>query len=166
MKTLLLIRHAKSSWGSKASTDFDRPLNDRGKADCPVMAARLIKQGYRPDLFVSSPARRARRTAELFIREFGKSKDEILLMPELYHADNSIFQNLISRFDDYYHMAAVFGHNPAISEFVNTLTETRIDDMPTCSIFGIRIETDSWADFEQSEKKFLFFDSPKAGHDG
>ena len=153
-----MIRHAKSSWDSKASNDFDRPLNERGKTDAPEMARRLIKKHIRPDLFVSSPAKRARRTAELFCAEFDFPVKDI---SELYHADQSIFQALLSRMDDRYVMAAIFSHNPAITEYANTLTTIKADDMPTCGIFAVSSEVDSWAGFVTAEKKFLFFDYPK-----
>jgi len=77
MKTLLIVRHAKSSWDNAALNDIDRPLNLRGKHDAPVMAKRLIRAGVKIDLFVSSPAKRARHTAGIFIHEFGRKEKEI-----------------------------------------------------------------------------------------
>lgn len=84
MKTLLLIRHAKSSWDDAAVADVDRPLNDRGRRDAPAMAKRLIKAGISIDRFVSSPARRARQTAELFAHEFDVKEKKIRFVPQLY----------------------------------------------------------------------------------
>jgi len=92
MKTLLIIRHAKSSWDNLSLNDIDRPLNDRGKRDGPVMAGRLIKAGVKIDHFVSSSAKRARHTAEIFIHEFGRKGRDIILVPQLYHAQVQDFK--------------------------------------------------------------------------
>jgi phosphohistidine phosphatase len=162
MKTLLLIRHAKSSWNDAGIDDFDRSLNERGKKNAPEMARRLIKNKTEIDLFVSSPAKRAKTTAQLFMREFSKNEKDILLIPELYHADEPVFYSVISRLEDEYQNVAVFSHNPGITAFANSLTEVRLDNMPTCSIFGIRIHAGAWKEFKNAKKEFLFFDYPKS----
>src|SRR5580658_5524071 len=100
MKTLLIIRHAKSSWGQPTTPDIDRPLNDRGKKDAPAMAGRLLEAGIRIDRFVSSPARRARHTAELFARVFGVKDNNIVIITDLYHALPNVFQQVIAGLDD------------------------------------------------------------------
>src|ERR1700754_58855 len=115
MKTLLIIRHAKSSWDNAETSDIDRPLNDRGKRDAPAMAQRLIKAGVAIDRFVSSPARRARQTAELFTQTFGKKGKEILFIPELYHASLETFKDVVSGLDDKDDSVALFSHNPGIT---------------------------------------------------
>ena len=165
MKTLLLIRHAKSSWDNAIIKDFDRPLNDRGKKNAPEMASRLIKRKIDIDLFVSSPAKRAKTTATLFNREYKKNDQDIVFEKNLYHADPDIFYNVISKLNDKYKSAAVFSHNPGITEFANLLTETRVDNIPTCGIFAINIEIEKWSDFINGKKNFIFFDYPKSGHD-
>src|SRR5580765_3411656 len=114
MKTLLLIRHAKSSWDSAASKDFDRPLNERGKKNAPEMASRLLKKKIDIDLFVSSPAKRAKTTAILFTREFEKKEEKIIFDPQLYNADIENFYDVISKLDDKYTSVAIFSHNPGI----------------------------------------------------
>ena len=80
MKTLLLVRHAKSSWDDPGMDDIDRPLNDRGKTDAPVMAKRLKNKGVRIDTFISSPAKRARRTARYFAEEYHLEKKDIIII--------------------------------------------------------------------------------------
>src|SRR5258707_3899475 len=100
MNTLLIIRHAKSSWDNATLNDIDRPLNDRGKRDAPVMAGRLIKAGVRIDLFVSSPAKRARSTAEIFIHTFGKKEKDIVFVPQLYHAQVQDFKAVRAGLDE------------------------------------------------------------------
>jgi len=160
MKTLVLIRHAKSSWDAPGLSDFDRPLNERGKKDAPEMAKRL-KEKMDIDLFVSSPAKRARKTAKLFAEEYGTKKDDISLVEDLYAATMPAFQKTVIELNNKYNTVALFSHNPGITEFANSLTNVRIDDMPTCSIFAVHADIDKWESFSNAEKKFLFFDYPK-----
>jgi phosphohistidine phosphatase len=161
MKTLLLVRHAKSSWDQPGVTDFDRSLNERGKKDAPDMAKRVKEKGVALDHLISSPARRARKTAKYFAEEFGFNKGDIELVEGLYGATQPEFLQVVKDIDDSYSVVAIFSHNPGISEFASSLTNVRIDDMPTCSVFALQIETDSWKEFVGAEKKFLFFDYPK-----
>lgn len=162
MKTLLLIRHAKSSWDDPSLNDFDRPLNEKGKKDAHFMARRLTDKKIKIDAFVSSPARRAKKTAEFFSKEFGGKEDKIILRSELYAAPPQAFEDVVSKLPNSLDHVALFSHNPGITEFANTLTDTRIDDMPTCSIFAVRIATEKWNEFEKAKKEFWFFDYPKA----
>jgi len=161
MKTLLLVRHAKSSWESPSLSDFDRPLNERGKADAPQMAKRVKEKGMELDHLVSSPAKRAKKTAKYFAEEFGFEKEDIKLVEELYGATQAQFLKTITDINDKYKTVALFSHNPGISDFASSLTNVRVDDMPTCAIFALQAETESWKDFAIAEKKFLFFDYPK-----
>jgi phosphohistidine phosphatase len=162
MKTLLIIRHAKSSWDNINTPDIERPLNDRGRKDAPAMARRVIKAGIHPDRLLSSPARRARHTAELFAREFHVKETDIVIFNELYHAQPVAFQQVIAGLDDGDQSVALFSHNPGITAFVNTLTSVRLDDMPTCSVFAIKCEAPTWSEFFSGDRKFLFFDYPKS----
>ena len=161
MKTLILVRHAKSSWDSPGLSDFDRPLNERGKADAPEMAGRLKEKKINVDLFVSSPAKRAKKTAKYFAEVFDVKKEEILLVDDLYLATQQAFISTIESMDDKYNTIAVFSHNPGITEFASSLTNVRVDDMPTCAVFAAQADTERWKDFSAAEKKFLFFDYPK-----
>jgi phosphohistidine phosphatase len=162
MKTLLIIRHAKSSWDNSIVNDIDRPLNDRGKRDAPAMAQRLIGTNVKIDLFVSSPAKRARNTAEFFIREYDRPEKDIHFIKELYHASVQTFKDTVSALDDRYGSAALFSHNPGITEFVNTLTFVRVDNMPTCGVFAVTSDAEHWKEFFQAGATFWFFDYPKA----
>ena len=161
MKSLLIVRHAKSSWDLSTPNDFDRPLNDRGKKDAPAAAKRLIKKGIQIDAFISSPAKRAKKTAKYFMAEYGLDKDKIILIPELYEAHYTVFYDVIRDLNDKYQSAAIFSHNPGITEFVNTLSEMKIDNMPTCAVFAVHADIESWQQFKEAEKKFWFFDYPK-----
>jgi phosphohistidine phosphatase len=161
MKTLILVRHAKSSWDDAGMKDFDRPLNGRGKKDAPEMAGRLREKDISIDLFVSSPAKRARKTARIFAEAFKKEKEDIRLIDELYLATASVFEKVISDLDDKYNRVVIFSHNPGITEFASSLTNVRIDNMPTCAMFGVNVDAKSWSEFETAQKNFLFFDYPK-----
>jgi len=162
LKSILLIRHAKSSWSEPSLNDFDRTLNERGKNDAPMMAKRLVKKKIKVDAFISSPAKRARKTAEIFSKEFGMKKGEIILAEDLYGASQDAFYNVISNLKNKYDQVAIFSHNPGITDFANALTDVQIDNMPTCSIFAIKIDSKEWNNFKTAIKEFWFFDYPKS----
>ena len=161
MKSILIVRHAKSSWDLSTPNDIDRPLNERGKKDAPAAAKRLVKKGITIDAFISSPAKRAKRTAKFFITEYGLDKDDIIIVPELYEAHSSVFYEVIGNLNDTYDTVAIFSHNPGVTEFVNLLTEVKIDNMPTCGVFAVQADISNWEQFKEAEKKFWFFDYPK-----
>lgn len=163
MKTIYVVRHAKSSWGDLTLPDYDRPLNERGQKNAPEMARRLLDKHIQLDAFVTSTAKRALQTASHFIKIYGRPLEELLLREELYHAPASVYSQVLSSLPDEFQSVAIFGHNPGITAFVNTLTTTRIDDMPTCGVFAVTADTDQWASFPLSRKSFLFFDAPKLG---
>jgi len=161
MKVLILVRHAKSSWDEPVS-DFDRTLNSRGKEDAPKMAQRLLERKINVDAFISSPAKRARKTASLFIKEYGRSKEEIIMVPDLYHPAYEAFYEAIKQAPATAGTLAIFSHNPGVTEFANSLTNVRVDDMPTCAMFAIQADVGDWSQFRDAEKQFWFFDYPKA----
>ena len=161
MKTLIVIRHAKSSWANIGEKDFDRPLNERGKEDAPKMAAKLVKANLKVDAFVSSTAKRARKTAKAFVEAYGKTKDEIILSNDLYNAPANVFYETVTALNDSNNTVALFAHNPGITDFVNTLCSVKLDEMPTCGIFAVQIPITEWKNFKDTEKEFLFFKYPK-----
>ena len=161
MKQILIIRHAKSSWDNFLQKDFDRTLNDRGMHDAPAMAKRIVDKGIKIDAFVSSTAVRAFTTATFFAKAYDRKPKDIIAVPELYHAGEEVFYKTIRSMDDQYESIAIFSHNPGITNFVNTLCETRIDNMPTCGIFAVQTSIEKWKDFSDHNNQFLFFDYPK-----
>ncbi|RXK83580.1 SixA phosphatase family protein [Filimonas effusa] len=161
MKKLILIRHAKSSWSSGVETDFDRPLNDRGVRDAPVMAMRLKERLPQVDAIVSSAAKRTMTTAGYFAEAYGLKSAAIVREPRLYHAPPQTFDELIVQLDDQLQTVIMCAHNPGITEFVNGLTQVRLDNMPTCAVFAVEVATERWQDFKTAAKSFLFFDYPK-----
>ncbi len=161
MKQLLLIRHAKSSWETSGENDFDRPLNDRGNRDAPSMAKRLLGKKISIDAFISSPAKRALRTASYFAEAFKRKPKEIITIPSLYLPAVKSFYEAIAEADNNWQTVAVFSHNPGITEFVNELTTVHVDNIPTCGIFAIKFNGSKWKSFEHAQKEFWFFDYPK-----
>lgn len=166
MKHLILVRHAKSDWGNPQLDDFDRPLNDRGKKDAPAMAHRLLDKKINIDGFIASPAKRARKTATVFASVYKKDADEIILRDELYMAGTTVFKEVVATADNSFKSIAIFSHNPGITDYANQLTETRIDNIPTCGVFCVKADCTSWKDFATAKKEFWFFDYPKAGSKG
>ena len=163
MKTLLIIRHAKSDQ-SFFGNDFERPLNERGKKDAPEMAKRVLSKNIIIDSFVASPAKRAKKTAELFCETYKQNIEAINFISALYHAPAQEFYEVIKTLDDSLHTIAIFAHNPGITYFVNELVaDVRIDNMPTCAVFAVEININHWKDFAKAKKDFLFFDYPKNG---
>jgi phosphohistidine phosphatase len=141
--------------------DLDRPLNDRGKRDAPIMAGRLLDRKIEIDAFISSPAKRARKTAEIFSRIFGQGKKHVEIKEELYEASENDFISVIENLPDDLNVVAIFSHNPGITEFANRLTVARIDNIPTSGIFAVKAETNDWKAFASAAKELLFFDYPK-----
>lgn len=162
MKTIILVRHAKSSWEDFSLKDEERPLTDRGKKNAPEMAKRLKKKKVPLDAILTSPAKRAKTTAEYFAKEYDIAKKKIILVPELYMASNDAFVRTIRNAPEKADSIALFSHNNGITQFANTLSETRIDHMPTCSVFAVNTDLSSWADFEPGKTEFYFFDYPKS----
>ncbi len=161
MKKLFIIRHAKSDQ-SFFGNDFERPLNERGKSDAHLMAKRLLDSRLGIDALVSSPAIRAKQTAELFAETLKKPKDEIIYISALYHASADVFYEVIVGLPDTLNAVAIFSHNPGITYFVNSLnTQTKIDSIPTCANFALIADITHWSEFAKATKEMLFFDYPK-----
>lgn len=162
MKTLILVRHAKSSWAEAGTPDFDRPLNERGKRDAPEMARRLGQRAIKIDLLVSSPALRALATARYFADAIGFPQTSLLLMPELYHPTASSLTHAVTQLPDTAKGVLLFSHNPGITEFANSLTPVQLDHVPTCAVFAVAFDSPHWKDLLHAERRFLFFDYPKS----
>src|SRR5690606_16808146 len=123
MKTLYVIRHAKSSWENPLLADIDRPLNDRGKRDAPRMGKRLQERAVVPNLMLSSPAKRALSTCKRIAEILGYGVDKIKTERKLYHADEDDLLNIIKGLNDKCQVVMIFGHNPGLTDFVNLLSD-------------------------------------------
>ncbi len=161
MKKLTLIRHAKSSWKYPNLDDLDRPLNRRGRRDAPMMGKRLAKDKALPDLMISSPAKRAWKTAKIIAREVGCEKAKIEKNIALYEAGVSELIQVIQKIDGKYNDVMIFGHNPGFTSLAHYLTNYEIDNIPTCGMFVIEFSVNSWQEVSQGKGKFISFDYPK-----
>lgn len=162
MKTLLLVRHAKSSRNDPKLSDFERTLTERGKSDAKMMAERIKEKSIKIKLFVSSPAKRAKKTAKIFMEEFDEKEKNLLLVPSLYEGSVQDFYDVVESLEEKENEVALFAHNPGITEFINSLECSPIYNMPTCAVFALKIKTEDWKNFRDAEKEFLFFDYPKS----
>ena len=161
MKTLYLVRHAKSSWDNPMLSDFERPLNIRGERDAPEMGRRLAARGIRPDLMLTSPAVRTTLTCEAIAKALLYPLHDIEKEKAIYHGDEETLLRVIHEVNEHVRHLMVFGHNPGITDFANALTNGHIDNIPTCGVFACHFEVNHWSDAKLGEGKFLFYDFPK-----
>lgn len=161
MKTLYLTRHAKSSWDVPELRDFDRPLSKRGKKNAPFMGKRLKEMGIEPDLIITSPAQRAFSTTRLLAEELGYPKKWIRKDERIY--ENSIRDLLvvIHEIEPTVNHLILVGHNPSITELAEHFTGVEVENIPTCGIFAIDFDFDSWKGVKKGNGKFRFFEYPK-----
>ena len=161
MRTLYLIRHAKSSWKHEGLRDFERPLNGRGKRDAPFMGRQLNKQSILPDQLISSPAKRAITTAKLIATEIGYPEKQIIENQSIYEASVEDLVQVVKSIDDTIGTAMLVGHNPGMTYFANFLSGCEVDNLPTCAVFCMDFKIKSWADVEEGKGVFKLFDYPK-----
>ncbi|WP_116106011.1 SixA phosphatase family protein [Lewinella sp. IMCC34191] len=162
MKTVYLVRHAKSSWADPSLKDHDRPLNSRGKKDAPKMAARLAQSGIKVDGIVTSSAKRARHTARAFVEALGLSKSQVVKEKKLYHAGPKTIQKVIRELPKDWDTVLVFGHNPGFTEAANAMEhDDYIGNVPTTGIVGCTLKTKKWSKWKLAEAKRIDFLYPK-----
>jgi phosphohistidine phosphatase len=153
MKTLLLLRHAKSSWHDPALDDHERPLNTRGRRDGPRMGELVREYGLMPDVVISSDAVRARLTATA-VAEAARFAGEVLLHPHLYTACPADILSLLQTVQENAETVMIVGHNPGLEELVEQLTGER-QDLPTAALAHIVLPIDQWRDLELSTRGTL-----------
>ncbi len=143
MKTIYLLRHAKSSWDDAALSDFERPLNERGLNAAPFMGEVMSRRGYSPSVIVTSPAKRAATTAEL-VKESAGLNAELRSDHRIYEASPNTLRTVASEIDDAMDSAMLVGHNPGMEGFVRYLTG-RIEPMPTAALAVIELKMNTWS---------------------
>ncbi len=161
MRTLYIIRHAKSSWKDLSLSDWERPLNKRGKRDIPTMAKFLQKRKVVFDLLISSTALRAKKTAKGIGEGVGYDKHEIKLEHKLYHANAHEILKIVRAIPSQNKAVAIFGHNPGFTDFVNELCGTDLVNIPTCGICQVDLAIDDWSNALKGNGSLKFFKSPK-----
>ena len=161
MKRVVIVRHGKSvPYGY--DDDFNRDLRERGKNDAKLVSKELKKQGISPDEMISSPAKRAIKTARIFAENLDFEKRNIMEIEDIYDGlTTSEFLGLIKNLPNKSETAFFFGHNPGFYYFASNLLESFYGDMPTTSTVGIDFEVDSWNEVEARNGKLAFHLVPK-----
>ena len=161
MKTLSLLRHAKSSWSDASLGDRERPLNKRGKRDAPLMGQRLHASVVRPSLIVSSPAVRAWATAKIVAAEISYPREFLQREDRLYLAGVRQLLEVVSEQDAGFNSIMLVGHNPGLTDFANWLVPELTPNVPTCGLVAVEIDADDWDIRDNSGCELLFYDYPK-----
>lgn len=161
MKKIYLIRHAKSSWSDESLSDFERPLNGRGKEDVVFMGARLKKYHVKPSLIYSSPAKRAFKTAKELAKAIDYDKKDIECIENLYESSYENYLELIHSTKDKHSSLFIIAHNPTITEVGERLSGAILTNIPTCAIVCIAFEVESFKEITEESGHILFFDYPK-----
>jgi phosphohistidine phosphatase len=160
MKTLLLLRHAKSDWGNAGLRDFDRALAKRGLRDAPRMGETLKKQGVSPDLILCSPATRARETMELFKQAAGLEV-KVEFEPNIYEASSAELIKLVRHLPDQCSCVLLVGHNPGFENLLSRLIGSE-RQMPTAALACMEFQIDAWENVEDNQASLLWFLVPKS----
>ena len=161
MKTLYIVRHAKSSWKHDNLTDFERPLNKRGHGDAPMMGRILAERGTTIGLLRSSPANLALTTARMLAQELDFPLDSIETDEGMYGASHRQLFETVRSFPDEVAQAMIVGHNPGSQLFAEYLTDFPESNLPTCGIVCIDFECDQWETIQPGSGTLRFYEYPR-----
>jgi len=156
MKTLILVRHGKSSWKHPVR-DIDRPLKKRGSTDATMVSDEFLKTKIQPDYVVSSPAKRAFDICKIFIKKLEISDKKLEINPTIYDFQGTQTADFIKSLDNNYHKVMLFGHNYAFTWLVNTLGDRYIDNLPTSGLVVISFDVQSWKDIKKGITELMLF---------
>ena len=160
MKTLYLTRHAKSSWTNPRLTDFNRPLNNRGKRDAPFMGEVLMDKKIKIGLIICSPAKRTRKTAIVIAEKLGYPENKIIYNEDLYEATLDTIIKILNKIDEKFDSVMIFGHNPGLTLLNNYVSDHYLDNIPTCGIVALQFYKE-WSELDKNTCKFQFIEYPK-----
>jgi len=159
---VILIRHAKSSWSHPELSDFERPLNGRGREAAPLMGQKLNKHGFIIDQIFSSPSKRTSQTIKRICKEIDFNYSDVEFENSMYHGSTEDLVDIIQGVDDSNQCVALVIHNPSITWLANQLQKDMyIANVPTCGIVSISFSADSWLNIEEGAGSLDFFDYPK-----
>jgi phosphohistidine phosphatase len=161
MKTLTILRHAKSSWNHPDLSDHDRPLNDRGERDAPEMALRIQTSGIRPSLILSSTAIRAWTTAKAVAKQISYPIEFLQRDERLYLADVQTIIEVLKQQDVGFNNILLVGHNPGFTEFANFLVPGLAGNIPTCGLVSVTLDLEDWDLQAGTNVELVAFDYPK-----
>ena len=147
MKKLIVVRHAKSSWKHNVR-DIDRPIKNRGITDITAVSKEYKIKYLHPEIVFSSPARRALDTCNIFLKHIEFSYNNVIISPEIYDFGGNSLTDFIKSIDDTYNNVMLFGHNHALTYFVNTYGDNYIDNLPTSGLVIFEFDIDTWKDLK------------------
>ena len=157
MKTIYIVRHAKSSWEYDGVKDIDRPLKKRGINDAHLLSKILAKQLKKPDVFVSSSANRALHTAVIFCENFDYPLSNLQIKRQLYSFSDGYLVKTVKALDDGFSSAIVFSHDHGINTFVNKFGNKPIAHVPTCGVIGIKFNEKHWKNIKKATTVLVEF---------
>ncbi len=151
MKTVYIVRHAKSSWEYEGIKDIDRPLKKRGINDAYLISKILAKKIKTPAVFVSSCANRALHTAMIFSYTFNYPLANIKISKSLYNFSDGYLTKTVKALDDAFDSAIIFSHDHCINSFINKYGSEKITHIPTCGVVGIKLPIEHWKNIKQGK---------------
>lgn len=162
MKTIILVRHAKAAQAEFGMLDFDRPLMEKGKRDAVHMGQKIKKRGISPSLILSSPAKRAKKTAKLVAKQIGYPKEQIRFDKDIYDSNAEYLIGLLRTQDDQDEAVMIFGHNPDLSLLADILLSrgTEFEGLPTSGVCCVEFDVGKWSEIKAGQGKTLFIDYP------
>lgn len=168
MKTIYIVRHAKSSWNAIDMPDEQRPLLEKGKKRTKKVIDYLHKNQIKVDCMISSPVVRALETAKILAKGLKYPISEIRIDSKIYHADGNYILNLFSGQSDHLDSLMIIGHNPSLTDFVNLFLDTPIDNLPTSGVVSFNFDTDKWKKMANTGRKtnFILFPKELPGKEG
>jgi len=162
MKTILIMRHAKSSWSNPYLKDFDRPLNSRGKNDAPKIGLLLKEKRVIPEKIYCSPAKRTRSTLKKVLKEFSGDKSIVEFTDDLYFRGNEAYLSAIASTPSDIEIGMTVGHNPMTEEFISILSSTPVDvPIKTATVACLTAEIENWSDLKPGSCKLQWIIGPK-----
>ncbi len=161
MKTIHLIRHAKSSWDNARLSDVNRPLAQRGIDDCKIMAQQLIEAGWNHRNIYSSEAQRAQLTIAGIAKSLPQMIIEWQIDPKLYTFSADVLIDWLSEYSDEFDAVTLVGHNPAFTDLINQMTTANLSNLPTCAYAQLHSDVNLWQDIEASDFQMTRFLKPK-----
>jgi len=161
MKTLYLVRHAKSSWKDMTLADRNRPLNKRGKRDAPFMGKLMYEHGIFPEVLISSPALRALTTAKAFAKALNYPSERLLLNEQLYEASVYDLLEIVQQLEDNWQSVMLFGHNMTYTMFANWYANPPLDNVPTGAVVALQFDVEQWSSIRSNNGQLQFFEYPR-----
>jgi phosphohistidine phosphatase len=161
MKTLTIVRHAKSDWGNDNLEDIHRPLSESGYADAKALSKQVLKKMEVPDYWLTSPAIRAYSTALIFANTFKYNSEKMSIKKSIYEATIKNLKQVINQIPDNFNNVILFGHNPGLTNFFNEVSDSYADNIPTCGTLHLKANTNKWKDFFSKKIENDFTAYPK-----